>query len=107
MTNKLNLALFFNGNDYVEAKELFMDKIGQDSISSGPIQDNLMDEANIASLIIDLCKVGIPSICALIGLWLGKGKEITLLYKKKKITLKNVSESGAKAIIEIFLDEKN
>lgn len=106
MISHNELSLVFDKEDFLEAKELFIDDTTRDFAHTACSGVDLRDGSILPTIIVPLGKVSIPVLGGLIALWLGRGKQITLKSGKRQLSLKNIKESSAEEIIKLFLKEE-
>ena len=105
MASNVEIELEFSKAEYAQGKEFIIKSLPEQTSIKRTRSDEMYDEAQIASIALEVSKVAIPSVCALVALWLGKGKSLTIKAKGKSMALKNISEPAAKTLVSEFLRE--
>lgn len=102
----MEISLEFTTDDFLAAKYFFSNNLPSGARIAPSHGERLHDDLEIASILLEVSKIAVPSICALVGLWLGKGKSLTIKCKGKSLVVKNMSESAAKDLTDAFLNDQ-
>lgn len=104
-----SLALVFNKDDFSEAQRTFINYFEKDN-PTGEAPDGIVYDGLEPTLWVDLATVTIPALAGLIGLWLGKGKQVIVERKKgisrEKIIIKHHDKQSTIKILRELLNEE-